>query len=79
VFLLRVFVVFNQRLTDMCKTEARQKRRLLKLEIDSLDSIENQLREQIKTLALRACKIQCERMAKVEQLAEFNSILRCNE
>jgi hypothetical protein len=56
----------------MCKTETMQKRRLLKLEICTLDSRESQLREQIKTLALRACKIQCERMAKIDELAKLN-------
>jgi DNA replication protein DnaC len=53
-----------------------QKRHSLNLEIATLDSMENQLREQIKTLALRACKIQCERMAKVEQLAQLNMTVK---
>jgi hypothetical protein len=72
VLFIGLLVVFNQRLTNMCKTETMQKRRLLNLEIDNLDSMESQLREQIKTLALRGCKIQCERMAKIEQLAKLN-------
>jgi hypothetical protein len=33
----------------MCKTDAAQKRRLLNIEIDNLNFMENQLREQIKT------------------------------
>jgi hypothetical protein len=56
----------------MNKKEALQKRRLLNLEIDTLTSMENELREQIRELALRAVEVQRERMAKVEQLAKLN-------
>jgi hypothetical protein len=53
----------------MYKTETMEKRRLLNLEIDTLNSMEDQLREQIRKLALRGCQLQRERMAKVDQLA----------
>jgi hypothetical protein len=62
----------------MCITEAIQKRLSLNLEIDALKSMENQLHEQIKKLALRACINQPEHMVKVERLAALNSILRCD-
>lgn len=55
----------------MNKKEALQKRRLLNPEIDTLTSMENELREQIRELALRAVEVQRERMAKVEQLAKL--------
>lgn len=56
----------------MNKKEALQKRRLLNLEIDTLTSVENELREQIRELALRAVEVRRERVAKVEQLAKLN-------
>jgi predicted nucleic acid-binding Zn-ribbon protein len=59
----------------MRKIEAAQARCLLNLEIDTLNAMENQLREQIRRLMQRGCKLQRERMAKVAQLAELNSIL----
>jgi predicted nucleic acid-binding Zn-ribbon protein len=59
----------------MRKIEAAQTRCLLNIEIDTLNAMENQLREQIRRLMQRGCKLQRERMAKVEQLAELNSIL----
>ena len=68
-------LVFNQRLTNMSKTEAAQTRCLLNLEIDTLNAMENQLREQIRKLAERGCELQRERMDKIEQLAELNSII----
>ena len=52
----------------MYKTETMEKRRLVNLEIDTLNSMEDQLREQIRKLALRGCHLQRERMAKVDQL-----------
>jgi predicted nucleic acid-binding Zn-ribbon protein len=59
----------------MRKIEAAQTRCLLNIEIDTLNAMENQLPEQIRRLMQRGCKLQRERMAKVEQLAELNSIL----
>jgi predicted nucleic acid-binding Zn-ribbon protein len=59
----------------MHKIEAAQTRCLLNPEINTLNAMENQLREQIRRLMQRGCKLQRERMAKVEQLAELNSIL----
>jgi hypothetical protein len=61
--------VFNQRLTNISKTEAPQTRCLLNLEIDTLNAMENQLREQIRKLAEHGCELQRERMDKIEQLA----------
>lgn len=52
----------------MYKKKATQNERLLKLELDTLISVENQLREEIRKLALRACEVQRERIAKSEQL-----------
>jgi predicted nucleic acid-binding Zn-ribbon protein len=65
-------MLFNQRLTNMSKTDAAQKRRLLNIEIGNLNFMENQLREQIRKLAQRGCELQRERIAKVEQLAELD-------
>jgi hypothetical protein len=53
----------------MYKTGTMEKRHLLNLEMDTLNSMEDQLREQIRKLALRGCQLQRERMAKVDQLA----------
>jgi hypothetical protein len=59
----------------MSKIEIAQTKCLLNLEIDTLTAMENRLREQIRTLVKCGCTLQRERMDKVEQLAELNSIL----
>jgi predicted nucleic acid-binding Zn-ribbon protein len=59
----------------MTKTEATQTRRLLNLEIDTLNAMENRLRERIRRLMQRGCNLQREQMSRVEQLAELDSIL----
>jgi hypothetical protein len=59
----------------MRKIDATQTRYLLNLEIDTLNAVENRLREQIKILVQRGCKLQRERMDKVEQLAKLKLIL----
>jgi predicted nucleic acid-binding Zn-ribbon protein len=59
----------------MRKIDATQTRYLLNLEIDTLNAVENRLREQIRILMQRGCKLQRERMDKVEQLAKLKLIL----
>ena len=73
--LIWLLLVFNQRLTNMRKIDATQTRYLLNLEIDTLNAVENRLREQIRILMQRGCKLQRERMDKVEQLAKLKLIL----
>jgi hypothetical protein len=60
----RIIRSVQSEINDMCRTEAIAKRRFLNLEIDTLNSLENQSREKIETQALRAYEIQCERVCQ---------------
>lgn len=59
----------------MRKIDATQTRYLLNLEIDTLNAVENRLREQIRILMQRGCKLQRERMDKGRAISktEVNS------